>query len=141
MPGCCICCIVIGIVTFVAGIAVVVLAVGALVWALRVLSRGESAQMAYVVIAICFGLAGGIVGKIKGSSFWLWFLISGLVPVLGLWRAIAYRFERDELRRQCPRCGRVTKIYDAICTRCGTELEFPDVAIAPESWEPRRAER
>ena len=40
--------------------------------------------MAYVVIAICFGLAGGIVGKIKGSSFLLWFLISGLVPVFGL---------------------------------------------------------
>ena len=49
--------------------------------------------------------------------------------------AIAYRFERDELRRECPQCGRVTKIYDALCTRCGAELEFPDVAIAPESWE------
>jgi len=91
--------------------------------------------MAYVLIAICFGLAGGIVGKIKGSSFFLWFLISGLIPVLGLMAAIAYRFERDELRRQCPRCGRVTKIYDALCTGCGAELEFPDVAIAPESWE------
>ena len=93
--------------------------------------------MAYVVIAICFGLAGGIVGKIKGSSFFLWFLISGLIPVLGLMAAIAYRFERDELRRECPQCGRVTKIYDALCTRCGAELEFTDVAIAPESWEPR----
>jgi hypothetical protein len=90
---------------------------------------------AYVVIAICFGLAGGIVGKIKGSSFLLWFLISGLVPFFGLMTAIVYRFERDELRRQCPRCGRVTKIYDALCTRCGCELDFPDVAIAPESWE------
>jgi hypothetical protein len=89
----------------------------------------------YVVIAVCFGLAGGIVGKIKGSSFLLWFLISGLVPVFGLLTAIVYRFERDELRRQCPGCGRVTKIYDAICLRCGTELEYPDVAIAPESWE------
>jgi hypothetical protein len=88
--------------------------------------------MAYVIIAVCFGLAGGIIGRIKGSSFVLWFLISGLVPFLGLLAAIAYRYERDELRRQCPRCGRVTKIYDAICTRCGTELEFPDVAIAPE---------
>ena len=58
--------------------------------------------MAYVIIAICFGLAGGIVGKIKGSSFLLWFLISGAVPFLGLIAAIAYRFERDELRRQCP---------------------------------------
>jgi hypothetical protein len=91
--------------------------------------------MAYVIIAVCFGLAGGFVGKLKGSSFVLWFLISGLLPFLGLMAAIAYRFERDELRRQCPRCGRVTKIYDAICTRCGTELEFPDVAIAPESWQ------
>ena len=36
--------------------------------------------MAYVIIAICFGLAGGIVGKIKGSSFLLWFLISAAVP-------------------------------------------------------------
>jgi len=89
----------------------------------------------YLVIALCFALAGGIVGKIKGSSFWLWFLISGCVPVLGLMAAIAYRFERDELRRQCPRCGRVTKIYDAVCMRCGTELEYPDVAIAPETWE------
>jgi hypothetical protein len=91
--------------------------------------------VAYIVIAVSFALAGGIVGKIKGSSFLLWFLISGLVPFFGLLAAIAYRFERDELRRECPRCGRVTKIYDALCTRCGTELDFPDAAIAPESWE------
>jgi hypothetical protein len=90
---------------------------------------------AYVVIAICFGVAGGIVGKIKGSSFMLWFLISGAVPIFGLITAIVYRFERDELRRQCPNCGRVTKIYDALCTRCGQELEYPDIAIAPESWQ------
>lgn len=94
--------------------------------------------MAYLIIAFSFGLAGGIVGRIKGSSFFIWFLVSGLVPFLGLAAAIAYRYERDELRRQCPGCGRVTKIYDAICTRCGTELEFPEVAIAPESYEPPR---
>jgi hypothetical protein len=57
--------------------------------------------MAYLVIAFCFGLAGGIVGRIKGSSFALWFLISGLVPFFGLMAAIVYRFERDEPRRQC----------------------------------------
>jgi hypothetical protein len=91
--------------------------------------------MAYVVIAFCFGLAGGFVGKIKGSSFLLWFLISGLVPVFGLLAAIAYRFDSDELRRRCPNCGRVTKIYDAICTRCGAELEYPDEPLAPESSE------
>jgi len=92
--------------------------------------------MAYIVIAVCFGLAGGIVGKVKGSSFWLWALISGLVPVFGLMAAIAYRYERDEPRRRCPRCGRVTKAYDAICTRCGAELEYPDAVIAPESFKP-----
>jgi hypothetical protein len=91
--------------------------------------------MAYIVIAVAFGLAGGVIGKIKGSSFVLWFLISGGVPFFGLLAAIAYRFERDELRRSCPKCGRVTKIYDALCTRCGTELDFPETAIQPESWE------
>ena len=88
---------------------------------------------AYVVIALSFALSGGIVGRLKGSSFWLWFLISGVVPVLGLLTAIAYRSERDELRRQCPTCGRMCKLYDALCVRCGTELDFPDRAIAPES--------
>ena len=91
--------------------------------------------MAYIVIAVCFGLAGGIVGKLKGGSFVLWFLISGIVPFVGLVAAVAYRIERDELRRECPTCGKVTKIYDALCTRCGTELDFPETAIAPESWE------
>jgi hypothetical protein len=91
--------------------------------------------MAYVVIAVCFALAGGIVGRIKGSSFVLWFLISGLVPVLGLLAAVAYRSDRDELQRRCPRCGRVIKLYDTVCTRCGLDLDFPDEQelVAPEA--------
>ncbi len=89
--------------------------------------------MAYLVIAFCFGLAGGIVGRVKGSSFVLWFLISAVVPFFGLMAAIAYRYERDEPRRQCPKCGRVTKVHDALCTRCGEELEFPERLLAPES--------
>lgn len=91
--------------------------------------------MAYVIVAVCFGISGGTIAKLKGSSFWLWFLISTAVPFFGLLAAVAYRIERDEFRRQCPRCGRVTKIYDTLCMGCGNELEFPDVAIAPESWE------
>ncbi|HEX3693219.1 MAG TPA: hypothetical protein VHU13_07735 [Solirubrobacteraceae bacterium] len=89
--------------------------------------------MAYVVIATCFGLAGGIVARVKGSSFWLWFLLSGAVPIFGLLAAIAYRHERDEPRRQCPKCGRVTKAYDALCTRCGDELEYPERLLASEA--------
>ncbi len=91
--------------------------------------------MGYVVICLCFGLAGGVVGRIKGSSFVLWFLISAVVPFIGLATAIAYRYERDEPRRQCPKCGRVTKVYDALCTRCGEELEFPEHVLASEALQ------
>ena len=92
--------------------------------------------MAYVVIVLALGLAGGVVGKLKGSSFFLWFLISALLPVVGLVAALAYRFDSHELRRQCPGCGRVVKLHDALCTGCGAELDFPDVAIAPEAGRP-----
>jgi hypothetical protein len=93
----------------------------------------------YVIICLFFGLAGGIVGRIKGSSFFLWFLISALVPFLGLLTALFYRWDDRELRRRCPGCGRVVKLHDALCTRCGTELEFPDVALASEAMERERA--
>lgn len=87
----------------------------------------------YVVICLFFGLAGGFVGRTKGSSFLLWFLISALVPFLGLITAICYRWENRELRRQCPRCGRVVKLADAKCMRCGYELEFPETALVSEA--------
>ena len=89
--------------------------------------------MIYVIFAIWFGLAAGTVGRIKGSSFFLWFLISAIIPFAGLLAALLYRNDRDELRRQCPGCGKVVKLHDALCTRCGTELDFPEVAIEPES--------
>jgi hypothetical protein len=88
--------------------------------------------MGLVVILFFFGLAGGVVGRIKGSSFVLWFLISACVPFIGLLTAIFYRWENQELRRECPSCGRVVKLHDAVCVRCGAELEFPEVAIASE---------
>ena len=89
--------------------------------------------MAYLIIAFSFALAGGLVGRIKGSSFFIWFLVSGVIPVFGLLAAVLYRSERDEVRRQCPRCGRIVKLHDAICMGCGYELEFPEVGIEPES--------
>lgn len=89
--------------------------------------------MIYLIFALWFGIATGVVGKIKGSSAILWFLIGAAVPVLGLVCAVLYRSERDELRRQCPTCGKVVKLHDAMCMRCGTDLEFPERAIEPES--------
>ena len=58
--------------------------------------------MPYLIIAFFFGLAGGVVGKIKGCSFFLWFLISAILPFIGLIAAVLYRYDRDEPRRRCP---------------------------------------
>jgi hypothetical protein len=87
----------------------------------------------YVIIAFFFGLAGGVVGKLKGSSFLLWFLISGLIPVVGLITALASRDEHDEPVRPCPRCRRQVKLHDALCTRCGLELEYPGTESQPRA--------
>ena len=94
-----------------------------------------------LVILFFFGLAGGVVGRMKGSSFFVWFLVSAMVPFLGLLAAVLYRWDNRELRRQCPGCGRVVMLHDAVCTNCGTELEFPDVAIASENDLANRAAR
>jgi hypothetical protein len=92
----------------------------------------------YLAVAIWFGVATGLIGRTRGSSFVLWFLIGAVVPVIGLFVALAYRNDRDELRRQCPNCGKLVKLHDAMCMRCGTDLEFPEVAIEPESAAARR---
>jgi hypothetical protein len=87
----------------------------------------------YLLVALWFGVATGIVGRIRGSSFFIWALVGAVVPVLGLFVALVYRSEKDEVRRACPGCGKLVKLHDAMCMRCGTDLEFPDVAIEPES--------
>jgi hypothetical protein len=91
-----------------------------------------------LVILFFFGLAGGVVGRMKGSSFFIWFLVSFCIPFLGLLAAVCYRWDSEELRRQCPSCGAVVKLHDAVCVKCGAELEFPEVAIASEASIRRR---
>src|SRR2546421_7466921 len=90
------------------------------------------AGMGLVVILFFFGLAGGIVGRIKGSSFLVWFVVSAAAPFFGLLAAVCYRWDNRELRRECPGCGKVIKLHDTLCTRCGTDLDFPEVAIPSE---------
>ena len=85
--------------------------------------------MAFLVICFFFGLAGGVIGRLKGSSFLLWFLISAIPPFVGLLAAIFARNEYDGLYRRCPGCGKVVALHDSLCTRCGTELEFPGTEV------------
>jgi hypothetical protein len=92
-----------------------------------------------IPILLSFGLAGGIVGRVKGSSFWIWFLVSFSIPLLGLLAAVCYRWDKRELRRACPNCRSTLKLYDTVCMRCGHELDFPQVAIASEEASRRRA--
>jgi hypothetical protein len=81
--------------------------------------------VAYVVIAISFGLATGFIGKAKGSSFWIWFVVGLVLLVLGLAAVIVYRGESEEPERRCPRCGNIEKLYVQVCTRCGADLYLP----------------
>jgi len=91
-----------------------------------------------LVIMLAFGLAGGFVARMKGGSFAIWFTVSFAIPFLGLLTAVLYRVESAELRRECPECGRILKLHDAVCMQCGAELEFPEVAISPNATVRRR---
>jgi hypothetical protein len=82
----------------------------------------------YIIIAVSFGLATGIIGRAKGSSFFIWFLAGTVIPLFGLIAVILYRVERDEPERRCPRCGAVHKIYVQVCRVCGEDLYLPDPA-------------
>ena len=84
--------------------------------------------MEALVVIFFFGLSAGVVGRIKGSSFFIWFLIGFVLPGLGTLAAVLYRFERDQPKRECPECGNVVALHDQVCMRCGRDLEFP-VAI------------
>ena len=83
---------------------------------------------AYVLIATTFAIASGLVGRKKGSSFFIWFLIGGVTLVFGLIAAFLYRVEDDEPERRCPRCGAIEKLYVQVCRRCGEDLYLPDPA-------------
>lgn len=81
------------------------------------------------MILFFFGLSAGVIGKIKGSSLFLWFLIGFCVPLFGTIAAIAYRFERNEPQRRCEQCGRVVKLHEQVCMTCGRDLDYPDEPV------------
>ena len=82
--------------------------------------------MTAAVILVAFGLATAIIGRSKGSSFFIWFFVGAVLPLIGLIAVVLYRVERDEPERRCPRCGRIQKIYVQVCRTCGEDLYLPD---------------
>ncbi|HSI80848.1 MAG TPA: zinc ribbon domain-containing protein [Solirubrobacterales bacterium] len=95
--------------------------------------------MTAVVILLLFGLATGIVGRAKGSSFFIWLLVGTVLPVIGLVAAVLYRYEKDDPLRRCPNCGRVHRIEVQVCRHCGEDLFLPDPADVRQPSELRRA--
>ena len=87
--------------------------------------------MELVFIMVFCGLSAGIIGKIKGSSFLIWFLIGAALPIIGTIAALAYRWEREELRRTCEECGNVVALSDQVCMRCGRDLDWPQEVFRP----------
>jgi hypothetical protein len=80
----------------------------------------------YLLIALSFGFATGFVGRSKGSSFFVWFVVGAVLLVFGLIAALLFRYEKAEPERRCPRCGAVQKIYVQVCRSCGEDLYLPD---------------
>lgn len=87
--------------------------------------------MEYFAIPLFFGFVTGVVGKRKGSSFFVWYLVGFILPAIGLVAAILSRDENEDPRRECPQCGKLLPISAQICVRCGEDLEYPDEILVP----------
>ena len=79
-----------------------------------------------MAIAVVFGIATGWIGRLKGSSFLIWFLITLALPGIGILAAMLYRYEQDDPLPECPECGNVVPISDQVCMPCGADLNFPE---------------
>jgi hypothetical protein len=80
----------------------------------------------YFVFFFFCGLSAGAIGKIKGSSFFIWFLIGFCLPLLGTIAALLWRWEQDEPMRRCEECGAIHPVYEQVCMNCGKDLEYPE---------------
>ena len=89
--------------------------------------------MTFLVILFFFGLSAGSVAKIKGHSFFLWFLIGFCLPILGTILALVTPNERRSppRMRRCTDCPHVMPIHVQVCPRCGADLPFPEPPPEP----------
>jgi hypothetical protein len=77
-----------------------------------------------IPIVFFLGLSAGVIGRLKGSSFILWFLIGVATLGLGIFAALLYRVERNEPVAACPTCRAPVAISQQVCTRCGEDIEW-----------------
>ena len=82
--------------------------------------------MEWILIAVTSGIATAVIGKAKGSSFFIWLIVGTVLPLIGIVAVILYRVEKDEPERRCPRCGKVNKLYVQVCPNCGEDMYLPD---------------
>ena len=90
----------------------------------------------FLLICALFGVAGGLQGRAKGSSFLVWFMISAGVPLFGFIASVVYPGRQLEPRRRCDGCGRMLPISDTMCMRCGTDLDYPTERYLPPGVRP-----
>lgn len=96
--------------------------------------------MASIVILLSFGVATAVIGKVKGSSFFIWLAVGTVLPLFGLIAVVLYRREKSEPERRCPRCGAVHKLYVQVCNKCGEDMYLPDpseVRPGPDYRQPQ----
>ena len=89
--------------------------------------------MEFIFVALLFGVATAAIGKLKGGSVVLWFLIGTALPGVGILAALFMRDERRERRRQCPECGAILMVTDQVCRGCGRDLDYPEPAEPAEN--------
>jgi hypothetical protein len=82
--------------------------------------------MEWLVLMFLCGLSAAVIGRIKGSSFFIWFFVGAVLPLLGTLAAVLYRFERNEPRRRCDECGFMMPVTSQVCRRCGADQEYPE---------------
>jgi hypothetical protein len=80
----------------------------------------------YLVFFFSCGLSAGIIGRIKGSSFFIWFLVGFCLPLMGTILALLWRWDRDEPMRVCDECGAIVPVHDQVCMSCGSDLDYPE---------------
>jgi hypothetical protein len=78
----------------------------------------------YVAIAIFCGLSAGVIGRIKGSSFLIWFVVGTVLPLFGTIAALFYRRETYRRYVNCPECYKRVPVHQQVCTRCGRDLDY-----------------